>query len=125
MWARNVGNDLYEIQNTPFFAKGLAYLDVVRAELREGSLTVIEAVTPSRHSTYRIFVDHSGAEVKELIQQLTNLGCSHESYKTEEWILYELDVQHKSVEGSFKLLQEGEALGLWDFDEGHFGGRDQ
>lgn len=125
MWARKVGNDLYELQNTPFFAKGLAYLDVVRAEPREGSLTVIEPITRSRHSTYRIFVEHSDTEVKRLIQQLTNVGCSHESYKTEEWVLYAVDVPPKSVDGSFKLLQEGETLGLWDFDEGHFGGRDQ
>ena len=32
LWARKVGDDLHRLESVPFFAYGLAYGDVVRAE---------------------------------------------------------------------------------------------
>lgn len=56
LWAREVGDGLYELQNTPFFAKGLAFLDVVSVRREDGRLVVTSTSVPSRRSTYRALV---------------------------------------------------------------------
>lgn len=59
MWAKPLGNDLFEIRNTPFYAYGLNWGDIVRAVSAEPELKpeVIEVVNPSGNKTIRIYFD--------------------------------------------------------------------
>lgn len=127
MWARKVGDERYELQNTPFFAKGLAFLDVVNVRRRGGRLVVVNTETPSRRSTYRAFVkqDAPRLQVERVLTRLSELGCTYESYQDACWTLYAIDVPAHAIDGAYGVLEEAERQRLLDFEEGHFGGREQ
>jgi len=59
LWALPLGNDLYEIRNSPFYAYGLNWGDVVRATTDNLTLKleVRSVVTPSGNKTLRVFFD--------------------------------------------------------------------
>jgi Domain of unknown function (DUF4265) len=124
LWAKRVGPGEFEVQNTPFFAKGLAYLDVVSA-MPKGELLVIDRViAPTTHSTYRILINDACREPSEsLLEQLSKLGCTYESFRGSGWTLYAYDVPPQSIEAVYAVLREGLARKVWDFDEGVFRGR--
>ena len=81
LWARYVGDGRYEIDNIPFFARGLALGDVVSAVPEEGAdegvLRYLQVLQPSGHSTFRILV-HDKAQVPEVCRLLEQLGCDTE-----------------------------------------------
>jgi len=125
LWARQVAEGLYELQNAPFFARGFSFLDVVITELRDGRLIVTGTSRSSGRSTYRAFVrnDASQVEVEKALGQMKKLRCTFESYVENQWTLYAFDVQCSVVDAAYTVLETAEAQGVWDFDEGHFGGR--
>lgn len=57
MWAKSLGDDLYEIDNVPFHAYGINWKDVVRAIAPDerSKPQVVEVVRPSGHRTLRFF----------------------------------------------------------------------
>jgi hypothetical protein len=59
LWALPLGDDLYEIRNTPFHAYGLNWGDIVRAHSDDPELKpeVREVVAASGNKTLRIFFD--------------------------------------------------------------------
>lgn len=61
LWAKDLGNDLYEVDNIPFHAYGINYRDVVRAKADspEQKPRVIEVVEARGHRTLRFFFDKS------------------------------------------------------------------
>jgi hypothetical protein len=126
MWAKKVGDELYELHNTPFFAKGLAFLDVVTVRQKDGRLVVINTSTPSRRSTYRALVqqDAPQPQVGQALAKLAALGCTYESYEDVKWTLYAFDIPASAVDAAYKTLDAAEKQGLLDFEEGHFGGRE-
>ncbi len=126
MWAKEVGDGLYELQNTPFFAKGLAFSDVVTVRPQDGRLVVISTSTPSRRSTYWALVqqDAPQPQVGKALGELAALGCTYESYEDSKWTLYAFDVPASAVDAAYKALDAAEKQGLLDFEEGHFGGRE-
>jgi len=82
LWALPLGNDLYEIRNSPFYAYGLNWGDVVRATTDNLTLKleVRSVVTPSGNKTLRVFFD--GAlnqdEQHAVLSSAQNLGFSWE-----------------------------------------------
>ena len=56
LWAKSLGNDLYEIQNVPFCAYGLNCGDIVRAIAAEPGLKpeILEVVSRSGNETLRV-----------------------------------------------------------------------
>jgi hypothetical protein len=56
LWATPLGNDLYRVENVPFFAYGLNFLDVVLATSDSDQLKpeIRKLVEPSGHRTYRV-----------------------------------------------------------------------
>lgn len=126
MWAKKVSDDLYELQNTPFFAKGLSFLDVVTVKLHNGRLLVMDKSTLSRRSTYRAVVQHdaSQASTTRVLQELAALGATYESYEDPKWTLYAFDVPASAVDMTYRTLEAAEREGLLDFEEGNFGGRE-
>ena len=82
LWARALGDDLYELQNIPFYAYGLNFGDVVRATA--GSLgelpTVREVVRRGGHKTLRVMFSRDVPEPRfqQLMQSLPReVGYEH------------------------------------------------
>ena len=83
LWAISMDGDLYELANSPFFAYGVSWQDVVFAPLdpREGMPTFQSVVTRSGNRTVRIRFElplGQGHASDALLQGLTELGCDYE-----------------------------------------------
>ncbi len=61
LWALPLGDDLYEIRNSPFYAYGINWGDVVRAHSDDPELKpeVREVVAPSGNRTLRVFFNRT------------------------------------------------------------------
>jgi hypothetical protein len=83
LWATPRGDDLYTIENTPFFAYGINYKDVVRAKKIEQSPypEVIEVVERSGNRTIRMMLkDTLETEKRSMIlETLVGLATSFEN----------------------------------------------
>ena len=122
VWARPLSGDQYELDNVPWFARGVAFGDRVRAEVDDdGALVVTERVEWSGRSTVRVIPlgDAPADElVGEVIRDFTALGVSCEgalpSYK-----LVALDSPWDTDLSRIKaLLVAGETDGRWEYEEG-------
>jgi hypothetical protein len=82
MWARPLGNDTYELRNTPFYAYGLNFLDVVEAcaETPDRKPTVIRVTKRSGHRTLRVRLSDAVPvrERRALLDSLVTYGASFE-----------------------------------------------
>ena len=82
LWATPLGDDLYRIENVPFFAYGLNFLDVVLATSDSDELKpeIRKVVTPSGRRTYRVMFDSSVEREKqvELLEILEQFEASYE-----------------------------------------------
>lgn len=91
LWAKPLGGGLFEIDNTPWYARGYALGDIVRCEEQSSELPqVIELVTPSGNLTVRIFVP-AGPE-RELRKQrvtdaLRRYGCMFEGMGVDKGLI--------------------------------------
>ena len=83
LWATNLGEDKYQIDNSPFYAFGVSWLDVVFApfDKNEGFPTFQKMVSKSGHRTLRVVFDppvEKGNKSDELLQGLVSRGCTCE-----------------------------------------------
>lgn len=83
LWATRVGDDNYRIDNSPFWAYGVSWQDVVFAPFSddEGFPTFQSVVTKSGNRTFRVIFDPPVADSNEsdkVLQGLVALGCSYE-----------------------------------------------
>jgi hypothetical protein len=82
VWAEPLGNDLYKIENVPFYTYGLNFQDIVRATPDSEDLIpeIRELIAPSGHRTFRILfnkrIDKAQQEV--VLASMTSLGISYE-----------------------------------------------
>ena len=82
LWARKIGEDLYEVENVPFLAYGLNYRDVVRAVAPSGDEKPIvrEVVRRGGHTTFRVVFRNPEEPRTRRIAVLTDIGASFESW---------------------------------------------
>lgn len=122
LWAERVGQGLYRLRNTPFYAMGLSFEDVVFAEPRDDGVLVVRGVSRhGGHSTYRVVpkVPLDGSSFQSAWAPLHTAGCSFEGAHGR---LLAVDVPPAAdIRHVFALLQRGEDDGVWDFEEGHCG----
>lgn len=83
LWAIPIGEDRYQLDNSPFFAYDVSWEDIVFAPFNdaEGMPTFESVVRPSGNRTIRIIFDlpiFSGNSSDAVIQGLIALGCSYE-----------------------------------------------
>jgi hypothetical protein len=115
LWARWTADGLYELDNTPFFARGVSYGDVVAADFANGLYEFREVVRPSGHSTLRVIV-LEGGRMQELRASLHDLGCSTELSHLSN--LVAVDVPPSVPYGDLTtFLQSGENAGYWEYEE--------
>ena len=119
-WAEPLGDDLYRLDNIPFYAYDLHYQDVVRAISRSSGQipTIAEVVQPSGHKTLRVVFDEDLQEedVQRLLDGLTarNVGyeCSHGHFYT---LNVPPDADYKAV---CDLLWRQESAGWLTYETG-------
>lgn len=83
LWATDLGNDEFRLENSPFWAYGVSWQDVVLAPFSaaEGFPCFCAIVTKSGNRTVRIAFDppiEDGNESDQVLQGLVALGCSYE-----------------------------------------------
>tara|TARA_X000001388_G_C2176201_1_gene101750 strand:- start:105 stop:566 length:462 start_codon:yes stop_codon:yes gene_type:complete len=124
VWATNLGSGVYQLENSPFFAKGISFKDTVMTSQVAGRIQVIGLGSESGHSTYRILVSqdkHDPLLFAKFWEPLERLGCSYE-HGDFGYQLYAVDVPETAdIEIAYACLERGEQNGAWDFEEGHCG----
>ena len=115
LWARPLGEGLFQIDNVPFFATGIAYGDIVSAMPEQQELRFQEVVRPSGHSTLRLII-YDEKEVPSVKALLEQLGCAIEQSHIPG--LISVDVPPAvSLAMVRQLLDEGEAQERWGYEE--------
>lgn len=115
LWARPLGEGLFQIDNVPFFARGIAHGDIVSASEGTQEFRFLEVVKPSGHSTLRLIV-HDENDIPSVKAMLEKLGCSIERSHIPG--LISLDVPPTVYMESLKsVLDEGEAQERWGYEE--------
>ena len=115
LWVIPLGEGLFQVDNTPFFAWDLALGDVVAADPEEGVWRFKQVVRRSGHSTLRLLI-YDVAEVPVVIERFTALGCLSERSHIPG--LVALDVPPSTSWAEVKrLLTEGEAAKRWGYEE--------
>ena len=86
LWATPLGGDLYRLENSPWFAYGVSFLDIVRAKARDDKILVFEEVVEkSGNRTIRIVLDPPAEEANSsaaILNRLLALGASFEGANT-------------------------------------------
>lgn len=83
LWATNLENDRYKLDNSPFYAYSVSWEDIVLAPWSEEEKfpTFERVVEKSGNRTIRVVFDmpvDDGNESDRILQGLVELGCSYE-----------------------------------------------
>lgn len=117
LWAKPMGNGVYELCNIPFLAKGYALGDIVQTQDRYGDgFRYAEAlVTASGHSTVQILFENEDG-IDRAATYLESMGCAWERSHISRLIAVDIppEVKYDNVR---KFLEEGAAKGAWDYQE--------
>ena len=121
VWAEKISDQVFALRNTPFYATGLSYGDLVKVENPDLNPTVLEVVSRGGHSTYRIFAKEGqdNSRVRALLKKLTHLRCGIEG-ATERLIAIDV-LPEANIYEVYKALEHAERVGIIDFEEGHCG----
>jgi Domain of unknown function (DUF4265) len=121
---------VYRLLNSPFYAKGISYQDIIRTAPRfdggEGQMFA-GVIEHSGHSTYMILVPSEFAEFDVFWKKLEELGCTYEYAGIKETglghnKLYSINVPKTSdIFKVYEILEEGERKRAWLFQEGFCG----
>lgn len=118
MWATPLGNDLFSIENIPFYAYGLNFHDIVRATPNSSDQIpeIRELVRPSGHRTFRVFFKKhiSRDSQEEVLDSLKELAVSYERANE---IYFSLDMQPTGTyQAVFDKLEELSAENILEFE---------
>lgn len=129
LWAERLcadGREVFLIRNSPFFVRGINHLDLVEATAgdQRGIHTFGSVVERGGHSTYMVLFEPDDRRVSSQWMMLEDAGCSFESMALSlsigQRILYSVDVPARAnLTDVYAALAQGEAMGLWMFQEGH------
>ena len=120
LWAKKIRDDLYKVDNVPFFAKNIAVGDIIKVEYdeEEKSLYFDELVEPSGNSVVRI-VPFDKSTSREIEKELLDLGCDWESLENRNLIAVHIpkevpydQIKTYLVEGSEKFDYQEACLGF-------------
>jgi hypothetical protein len=118
MWAKPLGENLYQIKNIPFFAYGLNYDDIVKAIAENSDLNpeIIEVVETSGHQTFRIiFTDNnSKAEHIAIIESIRTEHIGYEGWDEDQFTLNV--TPSGNYDALFDKLDELELQGILSFE---------
>lgn len=115
LWATQLGNNRFKLENIPFFAWGVSADDVVQAEPIGQEYYFERVVTPSGHSTVRI-IAYDKSSIPEIRKAIEELGCSSELSHLPSLVAIDIppDVDWSKV---FAFLKDAEARELLEYEE--------
>ena len=122
VWASHLGEDLYRIDNPPWFVRDIAVGDVVRAKPpRPDAHPVFEdVVEPSDHVTIRLICFRDGplgGDLAQALQPFTALGVYGEG--ASDYSMLALDVEPTApLQEVVAILRRGVQDGSWEYEEG-------
>lgn len=121
LWAFDLGDDRYRLDNTPWFVRGVACCDVVEARAADAdSVPVVNQVLEhSGHLTVRVLplADGTIDALTSLIQEFNALGVDCEG--DQDHGLLALDIPPTTRLAPVKEhLDRGVADGRWEYEEG-------
>ena len=77
LWAIDLGDDRYRLDNTPWYAYGISWHDVVEAHTDEGGqLQFVQVISKSGNRTVRIASKEPFTDV--LLENIVSLGATYE-----------------------------------------------
>ena len=102
--AKELGNDLYQIENVPFFAYGLNYLDIVKAipESHDLKPEIQEVVKQSGHKTIRVIFNKT-VEREQQAKLLDTLEKFNATYERADAINVAIDIK---AEGNYNAVYD-------------------
>jgi hypothetical protein len=108
-WAKPLGNDLYELWNSPFHAYNLNFLDTVRAipDAPDEKPRIVEVVRRGGHKTLRVLFSES-VPVDERQRLLKGLNRFKAYYENADDRLYAVDVE---PDGDYQAVSD--QLATW------------
>jgi hypothetical protein len=116
----------FRIMNSPFFAKGISYRDIVKASALDNDfiLDFKEVVERGGHSTYMLLFEATEPRFSSYWNMLEKSGCSYESTRIKLRIgqrsLFSVDVPPSAdIYEIYEILQRGESDSVWMFQEGY------
>jgi hypothetical protein len=129
LWADPVpmlGPYAFRLQNSPFFKRGIAYLDIVDTTPTEGDglFDFKRVIRRSGHSTYMILVKEDEPRFSRYWNALQAHGCTYEWGEHECTIghrrLYAVDVPSSAdLDKVVAILERGHGDGTWMYQEGY------
>jgi hypothetical protein len=123
LWALQVEEGRYKIDNIPFFARDLALGDIVSAIPEEGAeegvLRYQQVLQPSGHSTFRILVNDE-SEVPEVCRLLEQLGCGTERSHLPRLVAIDIPPS-VPLEAVREALAPGHSQERWEHEESCLG----
>jgi hypothetical protein len=122
LWAAPLGDDLYRIDNTPWFVRNLSADDVVKALAgSDGVLWAVEPVQWAGRLTVRVIPRRDGplqGDTTPVVDALEPLGVRCEVMQRPVQMVA-LDIPADAPLVPVKaLLQQRTSDGWWDFEEG-------
>ncbi|MEM6732027.1 MAG: DUF4265 domain-containing protein [Myxococcota bacterium] len=119
MWATEVTDGRFRLENSPFYAFGVSYRDIVTAKQNGSTLAFQKAVIRGGHSTYRIIrTSDDDVAFASFWGPIQELGCTYEEGDQ----VLAVDVPPKTdIYKVYELLAAGEKAEVWGFEEGHCG----
>jgi len=77
LWAFDLGGGRYRLDNTPWYAYGISWQDVVEARLdQDGQLQLVKVVSKSGNRTVRIRAEEPFTD--DWLEKIVSLGASYE-----------------------------------------------
>ncbi|MBB2940472.1 hypothetical protein FB565_000176 [Actinoplanes lutulentus] len=124
MWARPVSTDIVELDNTPFFARGVSCGDHIRVVREDdGTLTAVEVVEWSQRCTVRVVPFSDGplqGDRQRVLDEFATVGVTGEGI--EQFSIVALNIPPTTDLSAVKrLLRDGVERGWWDYEESNIG----
>ncbi|WP_162261046.1 MULTISPECIES: DUF4265 domain-containing protein [unclassified Nocardioides] len=122
VWAIGLGNDLYRVDNVPWFVRDLSVGDVVRAKAAGPDLNpvFVEMVERSDHVTIRLICRRQGpleGDLARSLQPFTALGVYGEG--APQYGMLALDIAPSApLDAIVATLRRGSEDGSWEYEEG-------
>jgi len=117
-WATPLGNDLFKIENIPFYAYGLNFQDIVKAtpDSKDQIPEISTIIKQSRHRTFRVFFTEN-IERKKQEEILNTMNDLTIYYERANEIYFSLDMQpNGNYQAVFDRLGEFEQEGILEFE---------
>jgi hypothetical protein len=83
-WAEYLGDGRYRLRNTPYFAYGASFEDIIRCERKyedDSRPYFVEVLEKSGHRTLRVILDEpveGSKRSKEILERLARMDCGYD-----------------------------------------------